>query len=299
MDYHNKKILVTGAAGLIGREVVSQLSKFDCEIVGVDNNSRYKDYQPKNCKFVQSDLNEYLIDKNNDFDFIFHMAAINGTSNFYQNPSLTLMNNTLLDINVFKFAEKGKSKLIYSSSSEVVSDSNQLPTSEIVDININNIHNPRWSYRLPKILSENYLANSNIDYLIIRFFNVYSEHSGSGHFVKDIVQKIKNKDFSLIGGNETRSFCYVADAVDAVLETSSFVSKEIVNVGHNEELLILDAANIIASALGVNDIQWNMHKGLDGSVKRRCPSIDKLISFYPTYSPNSFKNSIEKIKHLF
>ena len=291
MASNRKKILITGASGLIGREFCKQLS-LDNDVTAVDNNQRFKDYVPNNCLYVQSNLTEYLAQATNDFDIIYHMAATNGTKYFYSQPNDVLRNNVTLDLSLFKFAESNPAcKVIYASSSEVVAGTAIFPTPETTDISISNIYNPRWSYMLPKVLAENYLFNSNINFLVIRFFNVFSEHSGSGHFVKDIVEKIRNKNFELIGADETRSFCYVSDAVDAVIKISDS-SRQVVNVGSDEELTILEAANIIAQSLSQHNIEWTICPGLIGSAKNRRPDISQLKRLFPAFSPKPFKEVI-------
>lgn len=295
MASKRKKILITGASGLIGREFCKQLSS-DHDVTAVDNNQRFIDYRPAGCIYVKSNLVEYLNQTNNDFDIVYHLAATNGTKYFYSQPNDVLCNNVTLDLGVFKFVESNPScKLVYASSSEVVAGTNIFPTPELTDITIENIHNPRWSYMLPKVLSENYLFNSSIDFLIIRFFNVFSEHSGSGHFVKDIADKIRNKNFELIGADETRSFCYVSDAVDAVVQISK-ASRQVVNVGSDEELKIIDAANIIANSLGEYNVLWATQPGLIGSAKNRRPDITQLKRLLPTFSPKPFKLVLATIK---
>jgi nucleoside-diphosphate-sugar epimerase len=297
MENNRKKVLVTGASGLIGRELCKQLSSDVYDVIGVDNNQRFKDVVPVNCKFICQDLSEFYQQTKNNFDLIFHLAAVNGTEYFYSDPSGTLINNTRIDLNTFDYAATNRNcKLIYSSSSEVVAGTDVVPTNEIVDISIHNIHNPRWSYRLPKILSENYLTNSNINYLIVRFFNVFGSNSGSGHFIRDIVEKIKNQEHTLIGANETRSFCYVEDAVDALIHVSQSTEKQVVNIGNDREVSILEAANIIAREVFDKTINWKMAEGRAGSVSRRSPAIYKLKEIYPTYSPKSFEESIKTIK---
>lgn len=294
MASNRKKILITGAAGLIGREFCNQLG-LDNDVTAIDNNQRFKDYVPPNCLYVQSNLIEYLEQTTNTFDVIYHLAATNGTKYFYSQPNDVLRNNVTLDLAIFKFAESNSNcKLIYASSSEVVAGTEQFPTPEITNITINNIHNPRWSYMLPKVLAENYLFNSNIDFLIIRFFNVFSEYSGEGHFIRDIINKIQKKNFELIGANETRSFCYVNDAVDAVIKISD-VNRLVVNVGSDEELSILNAANIIAQALGQDNILWDIKPGLLGSAQQRKPDITKLKRLLPTFSPRSFQDTMRLV----
>ena len=297
MENNRKKVLVTGASGLIGRELCKQLSSDIYDVIGVDNNQRFKDVVPVNCKFICQDLSEFYQQTTNNFDLIFHLAAVNGTEYFYSDPSGTLINNTRIDLNTFDYAATNRNcKLIYSSSSEVVAGTDVVPTDEIVDITIHNIHNPRWSYRLPKILSENYLTNSNINYLIVRFFNVFGSNSGSGHFIRDIVEKIKNQEHTLMGADETRSFCYVEDAVDALIHVSQTTEKQVVNIGNDQEVSILEAANIIAREVFDKTINWKMVAGRVGSVSRRSPAIRKLKEIYPTYSPRSFEESIKTIK---
>lgn len=291
MASDRKKILITGACGLIGRELCEQLSLHN-DVTAIDNNQRFRDYAPKHCTFVKSDLTEYLEQATNIFDVIYHMAATNGTKYFYSQPNDVLRNNVMLDLSMFEFAESNPTcKLVYASSSEVVSGTDIFPTPEIADISINNIHNPRWSYMLPKVLAENYLFNSNINFLIVRFFNVFSEHTGAGHFVKDIIEKIENNNYELIGADETRSFCHVIDAVRALVKITH-ANKQVVNIGSDEELSIIDAANIIARAMGKYNIKWDVKPGLAGSAKNRRPDISQVKRLLPAFSPMSFEEAI-------
>jgi len=295
MASDHKKILVTGCSGLIGRELFRQLQLGPHRVIGVDNNSRF-DHVPAG-EFIQQDLTTYLSCTDNDFDYVYHMAAINGTSNFYKNPNQVLENNVTGDLAVFNFAKQNpNTKLIYASSSEVIADTLNIPTPEETSVTINNIHNPRWSYRLPKILAENYLTNSDINYLMVRFFNIFSEHCGPGHFVHDQVAKLKRDIFELTGAQETRSFCYVTDAVAVLINIVDQCNRDVVNIGSNQEINIQHAADILATALNKQPV-WTYHQSLDGSVQRRQPSLAKLKQLCPEFAPESFAKTIDRIKH--
>ena len=285
------KVLVTGAAGLIGQAFFDFIkSTTPYQVIGIDNFSRFPNTDQRD--IINADICDWLDTTVNDFDYIYHFAAINGTSSFYKNPTGVIKNNTLIDLSVIEFAETNPNcKLIYSSSSEVVAGTSNYPTSEETDIVISNIHNSRWSYRLPKVLAENYLMNSNIDFAIIRFFNVYGKRSGAGHFVYDIVEKLKSSNFELIGADETRSFCYVEDAVESILLIGETVSKDVVNLGSDREIAILDAANLIATHLRITP-EWQFKDSLRGSVKRRRPDLTKIKQLNPNFNPRSLEEII-------
>jgi nucleoside-diphosphate-sugar epimerase len=293
-DY--KKILVTGANGLIGKAVYQRLVELAYDVTGIDNNSRNHKNKTIDDSVIITDVEEYISTVKNDYDYIFHMAAINGTSNFYSRPNQVLYNNTISDLSIFKFVSSNKNcRLIYSSSSEVIAGTEHFPTAEEIDIKIKNIHNARWSYRIPKILSENYLSNSDLDFIIVRFFNIFSEESGPGHFVRDIVEKIKKNDFSIVGANETRSFCHVNDTIEPLIALA-FSDCRFCNLGSDKEISILSAAKIIAENLGYPDCKWTFLDGNQGSVLRRVPDLTVIRKYVPSFNPRSFADAIEDIK---
>jgi nucleoside-diphosphate-sugar epimerase len=297
MADHNKKILVTGCCGLLGREVARQLVEQGHTVFGIDNHSRFPDYKPQGFEYIRCNLVDYVANIRNDFDYIYHMAAINGTTNFYERPNVVLVNNTLGDLQLFEWAKYNpNTKIIYASSSEVIAGTDSFPTAEETDVTIKDIHNPRWSYRIPKILAENYLMNSKLNFVIVRYFNVISEACGPGHMIGDLVKKIKLKNFEVQSPNETRSFCHVSDAVEATIVAATKINREVVNIGSDEETKISDAANILATALGHPDVEWTVLDSKKGSVLRRKPNIDKLRKYFPEYKTKTFSQIIDLIK---
>ena len=295
------KILVTGASGLLGTEFCRQLKEAGHEVWAVDNHSRSTTIPPCD-HWVKMDLlnnNSFTgyVDLPKDFDYIYHYGAINGTTNFYKMPNKVLTNNFISDINIFEFALKctNLKRLVYASSSEIVSDDPTSPLAENTDVLIKDIHNARWSYRLAKITSENYLANSELPYVMIRYFNVYGENSKQGHFLGDQINKIKNGTFSVIGGQETRSFCHVSDAIRASIYVAENINREVVNVGNDREISIGDAVKVIATVMGHSDAVFEQLPSMPGSVANRRPDITKLRSIMPDYNPMSFEEGIRQI----
>jgi len=292
------KILVTGASGLLGTEFCRQLKEAGHIIYAVDNHSRSTTI-PSCDEWYRIDLNS--VDELNqlptDFDYIYHYGAINGTTNFYSMPNKVLENNFTCDLNIFNFARRctNLKRIVYASSSEIVADDPTSPVPENTDITIKDIHNARWSYRLAKITSENYLANSDLPYVMIRYFNVYGENSKKGHFLGDQIDKIRNGIFSVIGADETRSFCYISDAVAASIFVAENCNRELVNVGNDREISIGEAVQVIARVMGHPNAQFEQLPSRAGSVANRRPDISKLRSIMPNYEPLSFEQGIRKI----
>jgi nucleoside-diphosphate-sugar epimerase len=292
------KILVTGASGLLGHEICKQLKDADNEVWAIDNHSRSSIVPPCD-QFLSIDLMnvEDIATLPTDFDQIYHYAAINGTKNFYERPNEVLVNNFVSDVNMFYYAKTCTKlqKIVYASSSEIVSDDPVSPTPENTDIFIKDIHNARWSYRLAKITSENFLFNSTLPFVICRYFNIYGEDSKAGHFIADQMTKIENGVFEITGATETRSFCYVTDGVAATIYCANNVTGEVVNIGNDTEVSIPNAANTIAKSMGIEDARWNIKPSLAGSTPTRRPNISKLRSIMKDYSPRTFAEGMVKI----
>jgi nucleoside-diphosphate-sugar epimerase len=130
---------------------------------------------------------------------------------------------------------------------------------------------------------------------MIRYFNVYGENSKQGHFLGDQINKIKNGIFSVIGGQETRSFCYVSDAIEASIFVAENADRVLVNVGNDREISIGEAVKVIARVMGHPEAQFEQLPSMPGSVANRRPDISKLRSIMPNYNPLSFEQGIRKI----
>jgi UDP-glucose 4-epimerase len=294
------KVLVTGASGLLGTEICRQLkAEGDHEVWAVDNHSRSNSV-PDCDKFLELDLTlgGSFAQLPTDFEYIYHYAAINGTKNFYERPNDVMWTNMVTDFNMFELASlcgKNLKKFIYASSSEIVSDDPQSPVKENLDVTVRNIHNARWSYRLPKICSENFLTNSKIPYVIFRYFNVYGAGSKAGHFLADQIAKIKSGVFEVVGPEETRSFCHVEDAVRASIHMSRAVECTLLNIGNDQEITIMEAAQTIARAMGHTDPVWITTAGKAGSTANRRPDISKLKGVLRDYRPRTFEQGVQEI----
>lgn len=222
----------------------------------------------------------------NKIDYVFALAAVNGTSRFYSEPFYVLYNSILPTLFVIK-KYAGSARILYSSSSEVYSCAVEsglapVPTAENVPIVFSDVSNPRWSYGSSKALGEFALHAAAREYgcvgSIVRYHNVYGPDMGENHFVPDFVERVISKDYSILGAEQTRSFIFIDDAVEATILAISKSSSDIpcYHIGTNDEISILDAGKIILDLMGIDDSNLKLLPALSGSVSRRCPDVNKL-----------------------
>ena len=111
-----------------------------------------------------------------------------------------------------------------------------------------------------------------MNYAIVRFFNIYGPGQ-KDHFIDEFCRRVLNKgDFSL-NGDDTRSFCYVSDAVYMLNQVVNNDCNILVNIGRNSEEKISTVARLILELLGLGQEHLIVNSSPKGSVSRRCPDI--------------------------
>ena len=225
-----------------------------------------------------------------DCDVVVHMAATNSTRLFYEKPTEVSFNNTLPTFNLIERYKNTNTKFVFTSTCEIFNGAVDkglypVPTDENVPVMFNDITNPRWSYSIPKALGENLIANCGLDWLVLRYFNVYGPKQ-KDHFIGEFVERVKQGEY-YINGNDTRSFCYVDDVVFITHELVKNAKNKIVNVGRQEETQIEDVAKCILDIMGVDPTKLKINKGSEGSAKRRCPdtTLAQKLTGFNNYTP--------------
>lgn len=304
------KAIVTGAAGFLGSFLSEELLSKGYEVIGIDNFFRgKKEYLPrhKNFNFYKMDLSKEYdkfseVVKKEKPELLFHYAAINGTKYFYDIPCRVIDENVCMTQNVLRGCKNSSvKKIIYASSSEVYGEPLEIPTPETHPILLN-IHAERDSYASSKAISEFYVKlfakEHSLDFLILRIFNTYGPHmdtSEYGQVVPEFIHKMFNEDqFTIIGnGKHTRSFCYVSDHTRLVRKLAEKVSNEVVNVGNNEEIKIVDLAEMMHKLENKKfNPQYLPQREYDH--KRRQPDISKLKKLINDYPKINLEEGLNK-----
>ena len=294
------KILVTGGGGFIGKSLIAKLSEnHNYHIYSVDFHHDSLETTSNNVEFIDCDLtNPDSVKCLPSVDYVFHLAAINGTQRFYAEPWFVFFNSLIPTINVinhFKSNHQIK-RFIYTSSSEVYADrvsteNNGSKTNEGVFVGFNNVLNPRWSYGGAKLAGEIAINAASIEhgmkFTILRYHNVYGPNMGVNHVIPDFINRGRTGEFKLYGGNNVRSFIHIKDAVRATIQTG-FASESlgrIVHIGNEEPVQMVELAKIIMEANGwVGKIDIEIAP--EGSTDFRCPDtsfLRNILGFTPEY----------------
>jgi len=273
----------------------------DCEVVCIDNFSRIpaddcieEIRRKKAVTWIEDSIENVDLSSlfRNSFDYIYHLATINGTDNFYSQPFTvieSIVTPTFELIRAIRDSNSLPRRFFLASTSEVYASMTELgfskiPTSENTVVGIDDVGNERWSYAAGKIAVESALINAGKQYgfkwTIGRFHNVYGPRMGKHHFIPDYISRVLRQEFKVYGPNQTRSFTYISDAVDQTIQvtTNSITENRIVNLGSEEEMEIQEVARIILALMNLGDRDFQRLDAPRGSVSRRVPNLAFLKS---------------------
>jgi UDP-glucuronate decarboxylase len=255
------RILVTGGAGFLGSHLCERLLSDRHEIICVDNffTGRKKNvaHLIKNPSFelIRHDVTHPIL---LEVDKIYHLACPASPIHYQYNPVKTIKTNILGTIHMLGIAKRTKARILFASTSEVYGDPAVHPQKENYWGNVNPI-GIRSCYdegkRAAETLMMDYYRQNRVDIRIVRIFNTYGPRmlADDGRVVSNfIVQALTGSDITVYGkGSQTRSFCYVSDLIDGMvqmMECEDFIGP--VNIGNPEEYTILDLAKKIIAMTG-------------------------------------------------
>ena len=285
------KILVTGGAGFIGSAMAIKLAgQSSNEVVVVDNLStgnisNVPKSQFTNIHFIKCDVNDFndiaAVFHSWKFDYVFHYAALVGVQRTLDQPV-----NVLNDIDgirsILNLAKNtGVKRVFYASSSEVYGEPFEIPQNEKTTP-----LNSRLPYAIVKNVGEAYLRSFHqeyqLDYSIFRFFNTYGPEQSDDFVISKFMKAaIAGKDITIYGdGEQTRTFCYINDNIDACYEiyTSGACKNDVVNIGSDVEIPIRLLAEAIIQVTGSTSEIKHLPPLKEGDMTRRKPDISKMKS---------------------
>ena len=306
-DLPPQNILVTGGAGFIGSHLVERLLNEQNRVTVIDDcstgsmaNLRGVASHPRLSVFQEkisqcSKLPELVAES----DFIFHLAAAVGVELVVHSPIRTMETNLNETEVILRAAGAHGVPFLFTSTSEVYGKSQKSAFGEEDDLIIGPPHLGRWSYACSKLVEEflalAYAKEKNLKTIVVRLFNtVGPRQTGQyGMVLPRFIEAAKaGRPINVYGtGQQTRCFCYVSDAVEALMRLRRCPEAigQIFNVGGTEETSIMALAELVIRTLGsastIERIPYEQAyaSGFEDMLRRR-PLVDKLertVGFRP------------------
>jgi UDP-glucuronate decarboxylase len=252
-----KKILVTGGAGFLGSHLCDRLIEAGHDVLCVDN---FFTGSKENVSHLMSHPRFELMRHDVTFplyvevDEIYNLACPASPIHYQHDPVQTTKTSVHGAINMLGLAKRVRAKILQASTSEVYGDPEVHPQPESYWGKVNPI-GIRSCYdegkRCAETLFFDYWRQHQLQIKVVRIFNTYGPrmHPNDGRVVSNfIVQALKGEDITIYGdGQQTRSFCFVDDLVEAMLrmmDTTSDVTGP-VNIGNPGEFTMLELAEAV------------------------------------------------------
>jgi UDP-glucuronate decarboxylase len=283
------RALVTGGAGFIGSHLCERLLDDGYEVLCVDNYySSTKDNiahllgRPR-FEVLRHDVTFPLYV---EVDEIYHLACPASPVHYQRDPVQTTKTAVHGSINMLGLAKRTGAKILLTSTSEVYGDPLVHPQSEDYWGNVNPI-GPRACYdegkRAAETLFFDYFRQHGLKIKVVRLFNTYGPrmHPYDGRVVSNfVVSALQDLPLTVYGsGEQTRSFCYIADLVDglvAMMASSDEVTGPI-NLGNPGEFTITELAELVLSKTGSTSGISHHPLPTDDPVRRQ-PDITRAIT---------------------
>ncbi|MFI4854507.1 MAG: UDP-glucuronic acid decarboxylase family protein [Phycisphaerales bacterium JB065] len=293
-----KRILVTGGAGFLGSHLCERLCDRGHDIICLDN---FFTSQKSNV--------DHLLDRHNfelirhditlpiwlEVDEIYNLACPAAPGHYQYNPIKTMKTSVMGAINMLGMAKRCRAKILQASTSEIYGDPEVHPQPESYKGSVNTI-GPRACYdegkRAAETLFHDYHHAHGVDVRIVRIFNTYGPrmHPYDGRVISNFIrQALLNEPITIYGeGEQTRSFCYRDDLVEAMIRMMNneqgFVGP--VNIGNPGEFTIKQLAELVIELSGSSSTIQYGPAPLDDPQRRR-PDISLAkakLDWEPTIS---------------
>jgi nucleoside-diphosphate-sugar epimerase len=249
------RYVVTGAAGFIGSHLLRSLLDRGHDAVGWDAFTDYydvalKEENARGLPVERIDLVEDALDLDG-VDGVFHLAGQPGVRSFGAVFPTYVRQNILASQRLFEAAVGAGSRAVLASSSSIYGDAASFPTPE------DTAPRPLSPYGITKLSCE-HLAHAyghefGLQAVVLRYFTIYGPRQRPDMALSRIVGcLVDGRPFELFGdGTQSRSFTYVADAVEATIAAMEKApSGSTYNVGGGEEVSMLQAIEALAAIAG-------------------------------------------------
>jgi len=316
-DDADDRVLVTGAAGFVGRHLVPRLLDGARRVVATDVEpeppDRYADrVDGEALGYVAGDLTEAPFREEllaEPFDRIFHLAAVVGVNAYVDDPLRVTEVNVVATERMLELVADRDVRFVFTSTSEVYGRNPDVPWSEGDDRVLGAPTVDRWSYATSKSACEHMLhglsaAEGPFEATVVRPFNLYGPGQRPDFVLPAFVDRVVSGEPPTVfdGGDQTRCFTYVEDFVEGALAASVHpdAAGEAFNLGSTRETRIRDLADLVIEAAGA-DVEPEFVDGEEvygdsyEDLRRRVPDVAKARDVLGWEAETPLETGIERV----
>lgn len=313
------RVFITGGAGFIGSHLADHYVAAGHDVTVLDNFSTGSKSNIAHLEgkitTVDGDIRniELIESLTNDSDLVLHMAAALGVNTILESPLESMSTNITGSEVVLNAAAKFNKRIIIASTSEIYGKNPKQPLSETDDRVVGAPQKIRWTYSDAKAIEEAMAfalhQEKKLPVTTVRLFNTVGPRQTGryGMVVPRFVQAaLKNEPITIYGdGTQSRVFCHVADAVQAIVTLAATESTigDVFNVGGTGEVSIKQLAEQVLAFTGsTSAITYTPY--LDAypagfeDIQRRVPNISRVKSAIGWAPAKDLKQIISDIAAL-
>lgn len=272
-ELRGAQVIVTGASGFIGLNLVRLLARLGAEVTVIDRNQPLE--RVPNVQFEWADLRH--LNKVYEADYLIHLAAITNAGFAERYPLDTYEVNVLGTSNLLNHVQI-KRRVLFPSTA-LTYKASDTPISEGAEIDLSSV------YALSKNMGEQVIKfhcqRMGVGYTIVRFFNIFGPGQLPMYIVPQVLSQIKeNRRIEIRNGTVMRDLLFVDDCIDAVLKlaVSDSAQDSVFNIGSGHIVSIAEVARAAVEASGLQDVEIN--------------DLEEMIE----YSPTAIMANIEKVQ---
>lgn len=243
MKLNEKRILVTGSSGFVGKDLVEELKRQDADVLTLTDHDGHR-IDIRDSKRVTGIINEIR-----NIDIVYHLAAITSVPFSFENPRETYEVNVLGTLNILELCRSCNADKIVFASSYVYGQPQYIPIEEEHPLQ------PTNPYARSKILGEELCRAYNTDFgvkcIILRPFNIYGVGQGKKFLIPSIIAQLRYGKIELKDPEPKRDFIYISDVIDAYIKAGEFNGCfDVFNIGYGKSYSVKEIVDKIIRLYG-------------------------------------------------
>ena len=285
------RVIVTGASGFIGLNLIRKLCRLGAKVVIIDRIQPAEHFPDVEVEWV--DLRH--LQKTYEADYLIHFAAITNAGYAERYPMDTYEVNVLGTLNLLNHVKINRrilfpsTALTYAASKEPISEDGERDLTS--------------TYAQSKAIGEQIVQSMskrmNVEHTLVRFFNVFGPGQLPMYIVPQVLSQIMLEGKVVLrNGSVMRDLLYVDDCIDAVLKLaiSPDASDSIFNIGSGQIVSIYDVAKAAARVSGREDIEIvDLEENIEYSPSAIIADISKVTSTIDWYPKSNLETGMQKM----